>query len=69
MSRIIHTYKKFLSSHPFLVQTVQTGMLMGVGDVIAQRIVEKKTHKEHDYKRTMTFLGLGTCLVVSLHLY
>ncbi|XP_044751555.1 protein Mpv17-like isoform X2 [Coccinella septempunctata] len=37
MNRIIHSYQKLLSAHPFLVQTVQTGVLMGVGDVTAQR--------------------------------
>lgn len=69
MRRLLHSYQKILAAHPFLVQTTQTGILMGAGDVIAQRLIEKKNANEHDYKRTITFLGLGTCLVVRMNVH
>ncbi|KAL3282233.1 hypothetical protein HHI36_005428 [Cryptolaemus montrouzieri] len=63
MDKSIRTYKKLLQTYPLLVQSVQTGVLMGTGDMIAQGFIEGRSLKNLDTKRTITFCGLGTCLV------
>ena len=44
-------YKKSVSSYPYIVQGVQSSILMATGDAIAQKLVEGKT--EFDYKRLL----------------
>lgn len=60
------TYRKLLHNHFMAVQSVQTGLLMGAGDCIAQTAVEKADWPRYDLKRTAQFAGLGLCFVVSL---
>ncbi|KAJ8913559.1 hypothetical protein NQ315_017110 [Exocentrus adspersus] len=51
-------YRRMLCRHPILVQSVQTGLLMGMGDAMAQKVVEKKC--EFDYMRTARFAAFGS---------
>lgn len=44
-------YKKSVSSYPYIVQGVQSSILMATGDAIAQKLVEGK--EEFDYKRLL----------------
>lgn len=64
LSKFGRYYKRLLSRHPILTQSVQTGLLMASGDVIAQKIIEKKYKLE--YLRTAQFFALGTLTVVSI---
>ncbi|XP_045760928.1 protein Mpv17 [Maniola jurtina] len=54
---IFQIYQKVLARRPYLVQAIQTGALMGAGDLIAQIIIEKKSTV--DYKRTLKFSSIG----------
>ena len=40
---------------------------MGLGDVVSQLCVEKKTVREFEWLRTATFFSMGTIMVVSFH--
>ncbi|RZC39141.1 Mpv17 PMP22 domain containing protein [Asbolus verrucosus] len=63
MTSILKLYKTFLFRHPYLSQSLQTGLLMGAGDIIAQTVVEKQPLKELNYKRTIQFFSVGTFFV------
>ncbi|KAK9888520.1 hypothetical protein WA026_000771 [Henosepilachna vigintioctopunctata] len=63
MSSLIKAYQKLLHTYPLLIQSGQTGVLMGLGDVIAQKFIEGKSFENHDMRRTFTFFGIGTCFV------
>lgn len=55
MSKIIwawHAYQRFLVTHPIKAQGLTAGFLVGVGDTLAQQLVEKKGIKGHDLART-----------------
>lgn len=52
-------YKRALDKHPILVQSVQAGILMGAGDIIAQTFVEKRTLSTIDRMRAVRFFGIG----------
>lgn len=58
-------YQFMLHKHPFVLQGVQTAALTGVGDFIAQKIVEKKTWDEFDVKRFLIFSSFGGIVIVS----
>lgn len=52
-------YEKLLSKRPYLVQAIQTGALMGAGDLISQYFIENKPLKNVDYQRTAKFSSIG----------
>ncbi|KAL1491115.1 hypothetical protein ABEB36_011759 [Hypothenemus hampei] len=60
---LFKTYQKLLKNHFMVVQAVQTGLLMGTGDFIAQTVIEGKKIKNYQLKRTVKFTLLGTCFV------
>ncbi|XP_071442460.1 mitochondrial inner membrane protein Mpv17-like [Hetaerina americana] len=59
MSSIIKAYQRILMKHPTKIQALQTGVLMGLGDTVAQTLIEKKKYKEYDFMRTARFFGIG----------
>nr|XP_023024631.1 protein Mpv17-like [Leptinotarsa decemlineata] len=61
--RILKLYKKLLNDHFVMVQAVQTGTLMGTGDLIAQTIIEKKSFKQVHLWRTARFFAIGAVMV------
>lgn len=63
--RMIKWYKTTLDRRPYLMQAVQTGVLMGTGDLISQTVIEHKTLKEINVKRTLQFSSLGLFFCVS----
>ena len=55
------SYLKVLDRFPLRTQIVQTGLIMGAGDAIAQIVIEKKNTYELD--RTMRFVAIGSFFV------
>ncbi|KAF0301173.1 Protein Mpv17 [Amphibalanus amphitrite] len=62
-TRLRDLYGRLLQRHPVIVQSVQAGALMGVGDLLAQTAVERKRPSEIDLPRVGRFFGIGLCLV------
>ncbi|XP_041974486.1 protein Mpv17 [Aricia agestis] len=56
---IFNFYHQLLHKHPILMQAVQTGLLMGTGDIISQTLIEKRTREQFDFKRTAQFSSIG----------
>ncbi|XP_013011469.1 protein Mpv17 isoform X4 [Cavia porcellus] len=54
-------YQRALAAHPWKVQLLTAGSLMGLGDVISQQLVERRGLQGHQTGRTwtMVFLGCG----------
>lgn len=52
-------YQAKLAKRPLFTQAVTTGVLFGVGDVIAQQAVDKKGLKNHDIARTGRMAAYG----------
>ncbi|XP_043836999.1 protein Mpv17 isoform X3 [Dromiciops gliroides] len=54
-------YQKVLATHPWKVQIITAGSLMGIGDIISQQLIEKRGLEKHHVRRTLTmaFLGCG----------
>ncbi|XP_066159122.1 protein Mpv17 [Euwallacea fornicatus] len=60
---VLRVYQKLLKNHFMVVQAAQTGLLMGTGDIIAQTIIEGRTLKTYQPKRSIKFTLLGTIFV------
>ncbi|XP_063546243.1 protein Mpv17 [Cydia strobilella] len=56
---MIRLYQNALVRRPYLMQAIQSGALMGAGDLISQTLIEKKPLKDLDYKRTCQFASIG----------
>lgn len=52
----------FLESRPCIANAINTGLVMGIGDTIAQTILESRRISSLDFERLSRFLGLGFCL-------
>ncbi|XP_067014575.1 protein Mpv17 [Anabrus simplex] len=63
MKILFRAYQEVLRRHPFGVQAIQTGLLMGAGDIIAQTAIEKKTFRELDRQRLIGYSALGLCVL------
>lgn len=56
-------YLGSLSRRPLLTQACSTGVISGVGDVIAQQCIERCGLYEHDWSRTLRFSAVGFIVV------
>ncbi|XP_008582879.1 PREDICTED: protein Mpv17 isoform X1 [Galeopterus variegatus] len=52
-------YQRALAAHPWKVQVLTAGSLMGLGDIISQQLVERRGLQEHRMGRTLTMVSLG----------
>ncbi|XP_039094415.1 protein Mpv17 isoform X1 [Hyaena hyaena] len=52
-------YQRALTVHPWKVQVLTAGSLMGLGDIISQQLVERRGLREHQTGRTVTMVSLG----------
>ncbi|XP_047600780.1 protein Mpv17 isoform X2 [Lutra lutra] len=52
-------YQRALASHPWKVQVLTAGSLMGLGDIISQQLVEKRGLRGHQSRRTLIMVSLG----------
>lgn len=59
------SYQKTLDKRPYLVQAVQAGILMGAGDLCAQKFFSTNETVNIDYIRTLKFCSIGFVFVVS----
>ncbi|XP_014253361.1 protein Mpv17-like [Cimex lectularius] len=59
LRRAVGMYNACLKTHRLKVQAVQISALMGMGDVFAQKLVEKQ---KYDPVRTLKFMSLGLVL-------
>ncbi|CAH0600551.1 unnamed protein product [Chrysodeixis includens] len=57
--RLFRMYQDVLRRRPYLVQAVQTSVLMAAGDVIAQTGIEKIPLTSLDISRTIRFSSIG----------
>ncbi|XP_076661684.1 mitochondrial inner membrane protein MPV17 isoform X1 [Halictus rubicundus] len=62
MRSVMILYQRLLSKYPLRTQAVQAGILMGLGDQIAQNLIERKEIRDLDYKRTAQFACIGLCI-------
>nr|XP_021182846.1 protein Mpv17 [Helicoverpa armigera] len=51
--------QKSLSRRPYVVPAIQTGVLMGSGDIISQTLIENIRITDIDVKRTLKFSSIG----------
>lgn len=58
-------YQTLLKNHLLTVQSIQTGVLISTGDLLAQTVIERKKISEVNVSRTSKFFILGVGLVVS----
>ncbi|XP_041419630.1 protein Mpv17 isoform X1 [Xenopus laevis] len=63
MAGLWRAYQRLLGAHPWKVQIVTAGSLVGVGDVISQQLLERKGLKGHSIERTVKMMGIGFCFV------
>uniref|UniRef100_A0A2K6SIJ2 Mitochondrial inner membrane protein Mpv17 n=1 Tax=Saimiri boliviensis boliviensis TaxID=39432 RepID=A0A2K6SIJ2_SAIBB len=52
-------YQRALAAHPWKVQVLTAGSLMGLGDIISQQLVERRGLQKHQRGRTLTMVLLG----------
>ncbi|GAB5569963.1 protein Mpv17 isoform X1 [Prionailurus iriomotensis] len=52
-------YQRALTVHPWKVQVLTAGSLMGLGDIISQQLVERRGLREHQTGRTLTMVSVG----------
>ncbi|KRX02427.1 hypothetical protein PPERSA_10044 [Pseudocohnilembus persalinus] len=67
---VFHIYTGLLTSHPIITKTVTSGLLFGLGDVICQQLIEKKSHQgehKHNWTRTRNFAIMGTIMGPIFH--
>ncbi|XP_068135021.1 protein Mpv17 isoform X2 [Hyperolius riggenbachi] len=63
MAGLWRGYQRLLAAHPWKVQIITAGSLVGVGDVISQQVVEKRGLQGHSVVRTVKMMGIGFCFV------
>ncbi|KAJ8734079.1 hypothetical protein PYW07_014630 [Mythimna separata] len=56
---VFRIYQDVLRRRPYLVQAVQTGALMGSGDLISQTFIERNRISDVDLTRTLKFSSIG----------
>ncbi|CAG2105124.1 unnamed protein product [Medioppia subpectinata] len=57
LMRVFGVYNRLLKAYPLITQCTTTGVLVGTGDVIAQKGLEKR--HEMNWKRTAKFAAFG----------
>uniref|UniRef100_A0A8C0IUS3 Mitochondrial inner membrane protein Mpv17 n=1 Tax=Chelonoidis abingdonii TaxID=106734 RepID=A0A8C0IUS3_CHEAB len=65
MAALWRSYQRLMAQHPWKVQILTAGSLVGVGDVISQQLVERRGLSGHSSRRTLKMMAIGFCFVVS----
>uniref|UniRef100_A0A3Q3DYT2 Mitochondrial inner membrane protein Mpv17 n=1 Tax=Hippocampus comes TaxID=109280 RepID=A0A3Q3DYT2_HIPCM len=59
MAGLWRSYQALMARHPWTVQIVTAGSLVGVGDVISQQVIERRGLAQHDARRTAKMMSIG----------
>ncbi|XP_051909586.1 protein Mpv17 isoform X2 [Hippocampus zosterae] len=59
MAGLLRSYQALMARHPWTVQMVTAGSLVGVGDVISQQLIERRGLAQHDARRTAKMMSIG----------
>ncbi|XP_067406665.1 protein Mpv17 [Emydura macquarii macquarii] len=63
MALLWRSYQRLMAQHPWKVQILTAGSLVGVGDVISQQLVERRGLSGHSCRRTLKMMAIGFCFV------
>ncbi|KAG7280377.1 hypothetical protein CRUP_022205 [Coryphaenoides rupestris] len=63
MAGLWRSYQALMTKHPWSVQIVTAGSLVGVGDVISQQLIERTGLANHSGRRTARMMAIGFCFV------
>ncbi|XP_026564433.1 protein Mpv17 isoform X3 [Pseudonaja textilis] len=63
MATFWRTYQRLMVQHPWKVQIITAGTLMGAGDVISQQMIERRGLSGHSGWRTLKMMSIGFCFV------
>ncbi|CAI6375194.1 unnamed protein product [Macrosiphum euphorbiae] len=69
MAAIINFYRFCSQKYPIRTNLVQTGVMFGLGDLIAQSAVEKRKPEDIDWLRTVRYASIGCALGPSLTMW
>ncbi|XP_068199506.1 protein Mpv17 isoform X2 [Antennarius striatus] len=59
MAGLWRSYKTLMTKYPWTVQIVTAGSLVGVGDVAAQQLIERRGLAHHNIERTAKMMSIG----------
>ncbi|KAM6906282.1 mitochondrial inner membrane protein Mpv17 isoform 1-T3 [Lycodopsis pacificus] len=59
MAGLWRSYQVLMTKYPWRVQLVTAGSLVGVGDVIAQQLIERRGLAHHNVRRTAKMMSVG----------
>uniref|UniRef100_A0A674IFJ2 Mitochondrial inner membrane protein Mpv17 n=1 Tax=Terrapene triunguis TaxID=2587831 RepID=A0A674IFJ2_9SAUR len=59
MAALWRSYQRLMAQHPWKVQILTAGSLVGVGDVISQQLVERRGLRGHSTRRTLKMMAIG----------
>nr|XP_057947687.1 protein Mpv17 isoform X2 [Doryrhamphus excisus]XP_057947695.1 protein Mpv17 isoform X2 [Doryrhamphus excisus]XP_057947703.1 protein Mpv17 isoform X2 [Doryrhamphus excisus] len=59
MASLWRSYQALMARHPWTVQIVTAGSLVGIGDVISQQLIERRGPAGHNVRRTAKMMGIG----------
>ncbi|XP_013918083.1 PREDICTED: protein Mpv17 isoform X2 [Thamnophis sirtalis] len=63
MATFWRVYQRLMVQHPWKVQIITAGTLMGAGDVISQQMIERRGLSGHNGWRTLKMMSIGVCFV------
>ncbi|CAH0558168.1 unnamed protein product [Brassicogethes aeneus] len=61
VQKVFLSYKNFSKRHLTVLNSIQTGILLGSSDLVAQKFVEKR--ENIDFYRSLQFIGIGALFV------
>ncbi|XP_046877640.1 protein Mpv17 isoform X1 [Hypomesus transpacificus] len=59
MSVLWRSYQALMIRHPWSVQIITAGSLVGAGDVISQQVIERRGLANHNVARTARMMSIG----------
>ncbi|KAM9552016.1 mitochondrial inner membrane protein Mpv17 isoform 1-T2 [Salvelinus alpinus] len=59
MAGLWRSYQALMTRHPWTVQIITAGTLVGVGDVISQQVLERRGLANHNVTRTAKMMSIG----------
>ncbi|XP_052390455.1 protein Mpv17 isoform X3 [Carassius gibelio] len=59
MAGLWRSYQALMTKHPWTLQIITAGSLVGVGDVISQQLIERRGLANHSIRRTTKMMSIG----------